>query len=184
MRKLLVLSLCMLLFACASTSTQEEVASTDILSDTETILISNTELHPFSDPIKQDTFRIKLVGDSLHIAIATLEIVGHDGRILYTESFTANYLLNYDTPLNPTPGQRDEFILNRIDTFFDAENFKMPAITADMTFDPNYSDQQIWDDIKSDDASIGFHYLLGKEDGRWLAYSKSQQEVVLYFNCC
>ncbi|NEM96818.1 hypothetical protein [Pontibacter burrus] len=184
MRNFLVICSCILLLACSAAEQDGGQVGSETIEVSGTVLTSNMVLHPFSDPAKQDTFRIKLVGDSIHMAMATFEIVGHDGRVLYSESFSANYLLNYDTPLNPTPTQRDEFILNRIDTFFDEANFKVPAITADMTFDSNYGNEAIWEEIEADETAIGFYYLIGKEDGRWIAYSKPQQKVVLYFNCC
>ena len=63
-------------------------------------------------------------------------------------------------------------------------NFINPAIAADDKFEADYSDKEIWDDIKSDPTAIGFYYMLGEEDGRRIAFSKKTGKVLMYFNCC
>jgi hypothetical protein len=53
-----------------------------------------------------------------------------------------------------------------------------------MELDSLYINIAAWNDIKSNKESVGFYYLLGKEDGRWIAYSKRLNKVMLYYNCC
>ncbi|NDK57309.1 hypothetical protein [Pontibacter fetidus] len=199
MKKLLVIGIyIMLLSACSKTQQPETidvqkdkpVAETDSVEVTPEsasnvkVIKQNIKQHPFSDPASNDIFTVTLAGDSVLTADVTFEIKNSEGQLLHFETFKADFLLNYGVPENATKAQMEAFILNRIDTFFADDNFKSPAITADMTYDTNFGDKAIWDDIKGDKTAIGFYYLLGKEDGRWIAYSKSQKKVVLYFNCC
>ena len=163
-------------------NTGEESSSSD--KQIEAPILVNQHVHAFSDPAKQDTFRITLTGDSVQTATVTFEIHNSKGERIYPEQFAAIDLINYELPENADPAAWDNFILNRISTFFDEEHFVSPAIHSGMQLDSAYIDIEGWNDIKSNEASIGFYFLLGKEDGRWLAYSKSQQKVVLYFNCC
>jgi hypothetical protein len=182
MRKLLVLSVCMLLLACTSKERKEETKAKEVISRN---IIKQTETqYAFSDPATKDTFIVTLEGDSVQTANVTFEIRSSKGELLYQEKFDAIDLINYDLPENADPAAWDKFILNRIDTFFEEENFATPAIHSGMEFDAYYANKTAWDDIKSDSNSIGFYYLLGKEDGRWIAYSKALQKVVMYFNCC
>ena len=184
MNRISSLSIGLLLLACKPSIPLEQAESKGFIHLEENILADNQKVHIFSNHVKPDTFKIKLIGDSVHTATATFEIISGEGKLIYNETFDANYLLNYDLPLESTEAQKNEFILSRISNFFTEENFKVPAIKSDMTFDSNYSDRAIWQDIKRDNGAIDFYYLLGKEDGRWIAYSKTQNKVVLYFNCC
>lgn len=93
-------------------------------------------------------------------------------------------LLGYGLKHNPTDKQVEEYIKDRIDKFFNDDNFRQPAIASNDTFDEDYTKKEIWDDIISDQTSVGFHYLIGEEDGRNIAFSKKQKKVVLYYNCC
>ncbi|MER2998548.1 hypothetical protein [Pontibacter populi] len=181
MRKLLVLSLCLLLIACSTKERQEEAKAQEVSTN---IIKQSVKQHAFSDPATKDTFKVTLEGDSVQTAKVTFEIHNSKGEQIYLEQFDAIDLINYDLPENANPADWDKFILNRIDTFFEEENFVTPAIQSGMEFDPYYADETAWEDIKSDSNSIGFYYLLGKEDGRWIAYSEALQKVVMYFNCC
>ncbi|MEJ8758010.1 hypothetical protein WG947_13445 [Pontibacter sp. H259] len=184
MRKLLVIGICFILFSGCNSPEKKETEEAQTAAKEIKIVKESIKRHTFSDPTTQDIFIVKLVGDSVQTAAVTFEITDSKGKQLYTDTFEANYLLNYDLKENATATERDAFIHARIDSFFVDVNFKDPAIKPDMTFDPNYSDKKIWDDVQADTSAIGFYYLKGKEDGRWIAYSKAQQKVVLYFNCC
>ena len=151
---------------------------------TTDILIENQTTHVFSDTAAPDTFKITLHGDSLLTSKAILEIVSSEGEVLYKDEFDADFLFDYNLQVNATALEREEFIRDRVENFFNAENFIKPAIKPEHRLDPNYSNKAVWDEIKADTTAIGFYYQLGKEDGRWLAYSKKQNKVVLYFNCC
>jgi len=147
------------------------------------ILVSERE-HVFSDPGKPDKFRLVLTGDSTLTGTAMLEIIRHDGTVIYQDTFATNYLIDYGITNSPTPQQMEAYITKRATAFFEDDNFMQPALPGDRTFDANYSDKKIWEAVKRDTTAIGFYYKLGKEDGRYLAYSKEKGKVVLYFNCC
>lgn len=190
MKKLwsLVISVAMLatLSACKEDGQVQENKAGEkaSLTDKQTVILVNEQTHPFSDPEKQDTFRITLTGDSVLVSKAVLEIIKFDGNVLYQDTFASNFLIDYGIVENPTEKEMEVYILERAKTFFHEDNFMQPALPADRTFDSNYSDKQVWDTIKSDSSAIGFYYKLGKEDGRYLAYSSSEGKVVMYLNCC
>ena len=58
------------------------------------------------------------------------------------------------------------------------------ALSKKDKFDSDESEIDIWLEIKSDPTSIGFNYLIGEEDIRFIAYFKKLKKVGLYFNCC
>jgi hypothetical protein len=68
--------------------------------------------------------------------------------------------------------------------FFGEKNFLAPAIKENENFDSDYSDKNIWFDIREDRTATGFSYSIGEEDSRKIAFSKKLKKVVLYFNCC
>jgi hypothetical protein len=185
MRFILVLAFILFVTACNNTEQKSSDTSKNASGETkEKPLAKNERVHNFSNSEKQDTFRITLWGNNLQTALAKFEIISSTGEVLYKEEFETNYFFDYNLQENATYQEKDEFILDRVETFFADENFIMPAIKSDQKYDPNYSDEKIWNAVKAEKGAIGFHYQLGKEDGRWLAYLKQQNKVVLYFNCC
>jgi hypothetical protein len=104
--------------------------------------------------------------------------------VILDEVFPSTSFLNYGLNDSPTEKEKQEYIKSRIDKFLNEDNFRQPAIMTESAFDEDYSVKEIWDDIISDQTSIGFYYLIGEEDGRHIAYSKKSKTVVLYYNCC
>ena len=144
--------------------------------------------HAFSRPDKTDTFVITLTGKEINKADVNFKIVSYNGKTIYNQNFKSDFLIGFGPdPKNVKPltqKQQSDFIIKRINEFFADTNFKKPAIINGTTLDPNYSDPKIWNTIKADKTAIGFHYLLGKEDGRYIAYDKKTNKVVMYMNCC
>jgi hypothetical protein len=151
----------------------------------DSILISHSVTHKFSDPIKEDSFVLVVNGQSLLDGQVTFKIISHNGTLLHTENFPTNYLIGYGLVgiKNTTSKQQEEYITKRIKDFFKEENFSYNPLKDD-TFDKEYSNKEIWDDIKSDSTAIGFYYLIGEEDGRRIAFSKKKKTTELYYNCC
>lgn len=150
-------------------------------------LLENKTLHTFSDPVAKDEFRIVVTGESLLKGKVLFTITSSEGKNLLKEEFDANFLLGYDFTGNiNSKKDTDAFITKRIKTFFAEKQFSNPAIEDDVIFEDQsyYIDKETWDEIKSDKKAIGFYYLLGKEDGRHIAFSKKKGKVVMYFNCC
>ncbi len=98
--------------------------------------------------------------------------------------FTTQWLIDYGADGNTTIAGKEDYIRRRIDNFFKAENFISPAVGEKEVFDSLVSAKAEWENIKSDRGAIGFYYLVGKEDGRKIAYSKTLNKVLLYYNCC
>ncbi|MNK32877.1 hypothetical protein D3C87_513480 [compost metagenome] len=167
--------------------TEEPVDPEDLKEESE-YLMDHKVLHAFSDPAKKDEFRIVVTGKSLSKGKVIFTITNSEGKRLLTEEFEADYLLGYEFEGNiNSQKETDAFITKRIKSFFSEDHFKVPAIAADVAFEADqsyYIDKETWQEIKSDNQSIGFYYLLGKEDGRHIAFSKKKGKVVMYYNCC
>lgn len=164
--------------------TQTEVEETVEKSE---YLLENRTLHTFSDPAAKDEFCIVVTGESLLKGKVLFTITNSEGKNLLKEEFDANFLLGYDFTGNiNSKKDTDAFITKRIKTFFAEKQFSSPAIEDDVIFEDQsyYIDKETWDEIKANKQSVGFYYLLGKEDGRHVAFSKKKGRAVMYYNCC
>lgn len=150
-------------------------------------LLENKTLHTFSDPASKDEFRIVVTGESLLKGKVLFTITNPEGKNLLKEEFEASFLLGYDFTGNiNSKKDTDAFITKRINEFFSRDKFNSPAIAENTVFEDQsyYIDKETWDEIKANKQSIGFYYLLGKEDGRHVAFSKKKGRAVMYYNCC
>lgn len=148
-------------------------------------LYEKTLERPFSHPDDNDVFSIRIVGDSISTGEFILTITTFENEVIFQEKHHTNLLIGYGLPFEETDTNIIEtYIKKRVDEFFIDDNFLNPAIPENHKFDPDYSDEEIWNDIKSDSTAIGFYYLLGIENGCRIAYSKKKREVVKYFCCC
>jgi hypothetical protein len=155
------------------------------------LIIYNTEkYHHFSTLGKKDFFSLTLTGNSIQKGDLVFKIISSTGKLIYNQKFKGEDLIGYglsekwQNGITPTPKEYDDYILKRMKEFFDEKNFFKPAIAKNEKPDLNFTYQNIWDDIKSDNTAIGFHYLIGKEDNRWIAWSKKQGKVLQYKSCC
>lgn len=188
--------------ACGDKSTPKETPESTGSPKTETtgnpensgentakseFLIENKKLHAFSNPEKKDVFFIGIKGKNLLDGKVIFTITSSDGKQLLNEEFDADYLLGYDfTGDIKSQKDTDAFIKKRIESFFSAKNFSVPAIEDDVAFEDQeyYIDKETWEEIKANKQAIGFYYLLGKEDGRHIAFSVKKQKIVMFYNCC
>lgn len=179
-----------ILFSCNETRTESPAAlnlmNTGGLKTNRAtnILFSRSVQHIFSDTSKQDTFRLTLTGGTVLNGEARFDIIDFNGQPLYTETFPAVYLLGFADDQNDTPKQKENFIINRANTFFDEGNFSKPAIRASELFDADYSDKFNWVTIKAEPDAIAFNFLIGEENHRKIAYSRKYKKVLLIFSCC
>ncbi|MFA6127877.1 MAG: hypothetical protein WC699_11270 [Bacteroidales bacterium] len=152
---------------------------------TDSILIEQRAWFDFSKVGQKDEFYICIRGKSIAEGNVIFTITSHDKTTILREEFPSNLLIGYglDGDQNSVK-DREDYIKNRIKDFFGEKNLSYPAIKQDEVFDEDYSDKEIWNDIKSDQTAVGFFYLIGEEDGRNIAYSKKTKKVVMYFNCC
>jgi len=152
--------------------------------DNDSILYAKEMLHNFSSAVSKDAFKIYVTGQSINDGQIKFQIINNDGLVLLDERFASSRFLDYGLNANSTDQEKEEYIKGKIDKFFNPDNFHTPAISATDKFDEDYSRKTIWDDIISDQTSIGFYYLIGEEDGRHIAYSKKLGKIVMYYNCC
>ena len=151
----------------------------------QVVLLENQIDKLFSHPNKKDNFSISIIGENILSAKMIFKITDSSGVELWNEIHPSDVLINgYIIDENTTNGEKISMIENRVSSFFDDENFIFPAINSSDIFDRDYSNLEIWNDIKSDQKAIGFYYLIGLEEGCRLAYSKTQKKIVKYFCCC
>jgi hypothetical protein len=150
----------------------------------EKILVENSLEHIFSDTIQKDKFEIVLIGNSIIDGTVIFTIKNSNNAKILKEEFASTFLLGYAIDYNASINEKEKFIKNRIKNFFNEENFDTPAINKGDEFNENFSDLEIWNDIKNDSTSVGYYYLIGEEDGRKISFSKKNKKVVMYFNCC
>jgi hypothetical protein len=145
----------------------------------------NSRKHAFSDPARLDSFVVTVTGDSLLEANVRLEIFDYAGRSIYLDTFSSGYLLGYGVDYNNTQAEKEDYIRKRVEGFFDTDSFIFPAIASTDPLDGEHTEnKKFWTELKANPQAIGFYYLLGKEDGRYIAYSKSLRKALLYYNCC
>lgn len=151
----------------------------------DSVLIENKVIHEFSQVENKDEFYICIKGKSILDGKTIFKITKSDGTELLNEEFPSSHLMDYgfEGDMNSVK-EKEEYIKSRIKNFFNESNFIFPAIKTDETFDEDYSDKDIWNEIKSDLTTIGFSYQIGEEDGRKITFSKKKGKVVMYFNCC
>jgi hypothetical protein len=150
----------------------------------EILLLTNVITHHFSSSTSKDTFKIRLIGKTITESKFEFEIKTSHGLVIHFETYPSYYLVGYGLDPNANEIEQSEYIGGRISKFFDEENFRQPAISKDELFDEDYSNKEIWDDIKSDSTSVKFAYLIGEEGNGQIAYSKKLKKVVTIFSCC
>lgn len=143
--------------------------------------------HLFSNQTRPDNFELNLTGKTLLTSTIRFTITSAEGQEIYREELTAADLeasLVYEmTTPTATEKQREAFIRKRLNAFFDEKNFNTPAIAPNDTYDPSFGNETAWNAIKKAPKSISFSYLVGKENGRRIAYSEQTGKamVVSYF---
>jgi hypothetical protein len=147
-------------------------------------LIESTKTHNFSDECYADTFKISLTGSSILNSTATLEIISCSGDLLFEESFPSSNLIGYRADYADDDSIKVRIIKARVESFFDQGSFLIPAINEGDIFDSDYSQKDIWGDIKTTKSSVGFYYESGEGKQTKISFSKRLKKVVKYFVCC
>jgi hypothetical protein len=166
------------------TTSQANQTDNEIKLKEDTLLLANVVTHYFSSPIIKDTFRIKLTGQTVDKGTVEFEIKTSSGLIIHYEKYPSYYLIGYGLESYASEEEKTQYIRDRVLTFFSEENFRQPAIAKDVQFDGDYSDKEIWDDIKSDSTAVKFEYLIAEESQAQIVYSKRLKKVVTIFSCC
>lgn len=148
------------------------------------ILASSTVRHVFSDPVTKDVFRLTLTGRSLMKSQAIFEITNSRGASIYYKKFEGALLLDMVENEDISLIQKEDYIRKRVRNFFDEKNFLKPAIKVKDKTDSDYSNMEIWNEIRDNRNAIGFSYLLSYENHRKIAWSNKLKKTVIYWNCC
>lgn len=170
-----------------SSDEERDQDTSDIHSNqdrTEILFLKNVIAHHFSSPTVKDTFKIKLTGQTITEGTVEFEIKTNYGLVIHYENYPSYYLIGYGLDSNASETEKADYIKNRILRFFDEENFQQPAILKNEIFEVDYSDREVWEDIKSDSTAVKFDYLIGEEGNGRIAYSKKLKKVVTIFSCC
>ncbi|WP_400193728.1 hypothetical protein [Hymenobacter sp. B81] len=140
--------------------------------------------HLFSSPSAPDLFQLVLRGDSLLSSEATFSITAADGTVIFRETLSSADLeaaLVYEmTRPGATKAEREAYLRRRMDEFFAEKNFRRPAIGPQENYQPGLTDRATWDDLRRRPDAWSFRYLVGKEDGRRIAWSPLKKQVVRY----
>ncbi|SHI61751.1 hypothetical protein SAMN02745146_1193 [Hymenobacter daecheongensis DSM 21074] len=138
--------------------------------------------HLFSSPTTPDVFTLALRGSSLLGGEATLTITDGSGQVIFREVLSAADLeasLVYEMKQSTaTATEREAFVRKRMDEFFADKNFRTPAISPQQAYQPGTLDRAAWDELRRQPKTIGFQYLVGKEDARRVVWSPLKKQVV------
>ncbi|GAA4375864.1 hypothetical protein [Hymenobacter koreensis] len=138
----------------------------------------------FSSPTAPDLFQLVLRGDSLLSSEATFSITAADGTVIFREALSSADLeaaMVYEMKKpGATKAEREAYIRRRMDEFFADKNFRTPAIGPQESYQPGTVDRAVWDDLRRRTGVVAFQYLVGKEDGRRIAWSPLRKQVVRY----
>ncbi len=138
----------------------------------------------FSSENRPDYFRLALHGDSITGGQVQFTITTYEGHKIYEENFSAADLeasMVYEMRASPaSTSDREAYIVKRMEEFVQPTDFVSPAIAPNSPAQTSFVNETTWRRIQSNPNSIGFKYLLGKEDGRLLVYDPEQKKVVRY----
>ncbi|MFC6997603.1 hypothetical protein [Rufibacter roseus] len=196
MLKTRILWLLVLLIGCkqstdTTTTVQDEPNFTTTSPTTTGEKVSTKRLlhvvqrtHPFSKPEQPDYFRLLLRGDSITAGQVQFTITTREGTVIHNEVFQAAdleaALVNEMEKPAATTREREAFIIKRMEEFVQPADFVTPAIAANMPPDTAFVTLSYWNQLQERENTIGFKYLLGKEDGRLLVFDPEKKKAVRY----
>lgn len=196
MKQTFLLMLAFFAFACSETTTKNtetsvpdttiepiDTSSAQVEQPAAEELPSTEAHHIFSDPTNPDHFKLTLHGNSLLESYAKFTITNPQGKIIYHDSLSsgdleASMVYEMETPI-ATAEEREAFIRKRVKEFFAEKQFSTPAVAPNDSYDTTFGDEETWNTIKNDKNAVGFSYLIGKENGRRIAYSKLKDKVMV-----
>ena len=138
--------------------------------------------HAFSAPGTTDLFQLVVRGTSLLTGEVEFTITDAAGQTIFREMLSpadleASMVYEMKTP-TATPAEREAFVRRRLDSFFAEQNFHRPALKPEEAYAPGTLDRPTWDDLRKRPDAVSFHYLVGKEDRRRIAWSGLKKQVV------
>ncbi|MDO7876135.1 hypothetical protein Q5H93_15430 [Hymenobacter sp. ASUV-10] len=183
----LLLSATLLLAACATPPAREaKSVSTGPAAATSTAPVPTSveRRRVFSDPAAPDVFELEISGDSLLTAPAVLTIHTATGAEIYRQALppgTLEAALVYE--LQPgetaTTARREAYVRQRLSTFFADKNFTTPAVKPGTPYRPGLVTAAEWRALQQP-GTVGFSFIVGKEDGYRLAWLPGRRQVARY----
>lgn len=161
------------------TSAFQQESSKEVAS-ARPILYAERRIH-FSSGSSQDLFTLKGLGQDTLGARMLFAIIGSRGDTLFAESFLSRDLIGYgvldNDNSNVTRAKERSYIGQRVTHFFDDKEFYLPAVKKHETADPDLTNMRLWNELRNDTSAVSFHFLLGEENNRAIAYSKVRKRV-------
>ncbi|MFW0715353.1 hypothetical protein [Pedobacter sp. N23S346] len=139
----------------------------------------------FSDLNSQDTFKIELRGRKPKDIMLVFNIKRADGKEIYNVKLKGTDLLGSTDPNVDLSKEKDQiaFLKTIAGNFFLEDNFLEPAVMPSDKPDNYVPDKVFYEELKTSGLN-GFKYRLGKENNMYIAWSKKEQKVKIYYNCC
>jgi hypothetical protein len=172
--------------ACKSNNDKNSVKTVKFDKIVKDSIIHNVRKEVyFSSSASKDVFSLELIGESVLNGKIKFQIFTSKSEQIYSVSFNSIDMLGYEIAPEATLEQKEDFILRRMDNFFEETNFVRPAIDQSEYDSEDYDeiDEGLWNSIKNNN-SVGFYYLLGEGNMTWITYLKEKNEVVKYKSCC
>lgn len=147
--------------------------------------LEKTSLQPFTDTVKQDTFKIALNGKTSKDMSLFFTITNFNGEKIYEKELKAADLLKNFMASAELKKEADKvkFLQDEVNDFFEEEHFLVPAVMPDENPDENVPDKAFYEELKQSGLN-GFDYSTGKEDKVYIAWSVKEKKVKIYYNCC
>ncbi|GAB3956082.1 hypothetical protein GCM10028805_44820 [Spirosoma harenae] len=163
------------LIACTQTTNEQPIATTNVI--TVKPLLTNEIIQPFSDNLNKDTLQVTITGETLLSGQVNFQIKNHQGKMIYWDTFPASNLINHTETINSESDKK--IVQSHINNFFRADHFSNISQVNPDSFAVEKSIKAAWNELKSTPRSRCFSYQSGKNDITYVAYSKTQQKVII-----
>jgi len=177
MKQLLIFTILSGLLFTACTQTEQ--------GNAESIVAVKKVVKPFSDSLKNDTFKVVLNGNKPTNMKFIFTIHNDKGNQIYRQVIKGSELIsNYKKTLDLEEEKNQlKFLKEEINLFLEDENFLEPAVTEQEEPDQYTADKIFYAELKHTGLN-GFKYRLGNETKIYIAWSLKDQKVKVYYKCC
>lgn len=144
-----------------------------------------TTTHRFSDLNKLDTFKVQLIGKLSNDMQLVFTIKSHDGEEIYRHELKAKDVLKNYLATAEMKGEKEkvDFLEEELAFFFEERHFLEPAVTENEQPDKNVPDVSFYKELKNTGLN-GFDYRLSKDNKIYIAWSRKEKRVKVYYQCC
>ncbi len=173
-------------FFLSLSSCQSDKKESNGLTISESKEVSEyTRTYPFSSLTAKDQFIVKLSGEKPEDMLLDFSIKNEQDEIIYTVQVKGTDLLGSTDPNVDLRLEKDQisFIKNIAKDFLNDDQFLEPAVMPDQEADDYSPDKNFYEELKKSGFN-GFMYRLGKENKYYIAFSKAENKVKVYYNCC